>query len=162
MSARPPETASVPATLDLVERAALGINGLMGTLDPAVDHEPYFLVFTNCRPAYMVHWSSMVSGVLPKYMEAMALLRNMSGSTDHLEREQGMLASLMANAAEDGMVYDRVDARRPWNVGVGYGRKSWNEDYANIAGKGRFACALDWYFQLTGDPAWKRAMQRTC
>jgi hypothetical protein len=162
MSANRNEMVKVPGSLDLVERAELGINGLMGTLDPAVDYEPYFLVFTNSRPAYMVHWSSMVSGVLPKYVEAMALLRNMTGSTHHADIEGGMIHSILANTAEDGLIYDRVDPRRPWNVGVGYGKKSWNEDYANIAGNGRLACGMDWYHQLTGDPVWLKAMERAC
>jgi hypothetical protein len=152
----------VPATLDLVDRAVLGLNGLMGTLDPAVDYEPYFLNFVNVRPAYLVHWSSMVSGVLPKYLEAAALLRCMSGSTAHADLERGMTEAILANIADDGLIYDRVDPRRPWNVGAGYGRRSWNEDYANLAGNGRLACGMDWEHQLTGDDAWLARMQRTC
>ena len=68
----------MPASLDLVARARLGINGLMGTLDPDVDYEPYFLTFYAARPAYFLHWSSMMSGVLPKYVGAMPLLRCMT------------------------------------------------------------------------------------
>jgi hypothetical protein len=152
---------TMPASLDLVERARLGINGLMGTLDPKIDYEPYFLTFFASRPAYFVHWSSMVSGVLPKYVGAVALLRCMSGS-DHLrDIEQGLIDSMLANIAEDGLIYDRVDPRRPWNVGVGYGRKTWNEDYSNLAGDGELVCAMDWHYQLSGDEIWKRRMQRT-
>jgi len=162
MKANPTEKVKVPASLDLVERAHLGINGLIGTLDPAIDHEPYFLSFVNCRPAYMVHWSSMVSGVLPKYLEALALLRCMTGSTRFADTEQGMIRSIVRNSSDDGLIYDRVDPRRPWNVGVGYGKKSWNEDYANIAGNGRLACGMDWWYQLTGDEEWKVRMKRTC
>lgn len=156
------ERRRVPATLDLVDRAVLGLNGLMGTLDPAVDFEPYFLSFVNVRPAYLVHWSSMVSGVLPKYLEAVALLRCMSGSDAHADLEGGMVDAVLANLADDGLVYDRVDPRRPWNVGAGYGRRSWNEDYANLAGNGRLACGMDWMHQLTGDGAWLDRMRRTC
>jgi hypothetical protein len=160
MSDTHPERVQVPASLDLVERARLGINGLMGTLDPDVDFEPYFLTFFAARPAYFVHWSSLVSGVLPKYAGAMALLRCMSGSDDQRDVEQGMLASVLNNCAEDGLIYDRVDARRPWNVGVGYGRKSWNEDYSCLAGDGELVCALDWHYQLSGDDEWRRRMKR--
>ncbi len=151
----------MPASLDLVARARLGINGLMGTVDPDVDFEPYFLTYYAARPAYFVHWSSMVSGVLPKYLGAVALLRCMSGS-DHLrDIEQGLIDSVLTNIAEDGLIYDRVDPRRPWNVGVGYGRKNWNEDYSNLAGDGELVCAMDWHYQLSGDETWKRRMQRT-
>ena len=150
-----------PASLDLVERARLGIHGLTGTVDPAIGYEPYFLNFFGARPAYMIHWSSMVSGVLPKYMEALALLRCMSGSSENLEIEQGLLAAVAENIAEDGLIYDRQRPDRPWNVGLGYGRKSWDEDYSCLAGDGRLLCAMDFYAQLTGDEHWTRQMKRT-
>jgi hypothetical protein len=35
--------AVVPDTLDLTDRAVLGINGLLGTTDSERDYEPYFL-----------------------------------------------------------------------------------------------------------------------
>ncbi len=161
MEYKPGTTVTVPASLDLVERARLGIHGLAGTVDPGLDYEPYFLTFFAARPAYMVHWSSMVSGVLPKYLEALALLRCMSGSTDKADVEQGLLHSVLENIAEDGLIYDRARPDRPWNVGVGYGKKSWNEDYSNLAGDGRLLCGMDFYARLTGDEFWPRQMKRT-
>jgi hypothetical protein len=161
MDYKPGATVKVPASLDLVERARLGINGLTGTVNPNLDFEPYFLTFFAAHPAYMVHWSSMVSGVMPKYLEALALLRCMSGSTDKSDIEQGILQSVLANIAEDGLIYDRARPDRPWNVGVGYGKKSWNEDYSNLAGDGRLLCGMDFYARLTGDDLWTRQMKRT-
>ena len=156
-----PSGAPVPASLDLVERARLGINGLAGTVNPDLDYEPYFLAYFSARPAYMVHWSSMVSGVFPKYLEAFPLLRCMTGSDERRDIEQGMIQSALDNIAEDGLIYDRADPRRPWNVGVGYGKKSWNEDYSCLAGDGRLLCGMDFYHQLTGDDLWARHMRRT-
>ena len=161
MSSEPVKTVKVPATLDLVERARLGINGLTGSVDPDIDYEPYFLTFFSARPAYMVHWSSMVSGVMPKYLEALSLLRCMSGSREHADIEQGILQSVLGNIAEDGLIYDRKKPNRPWNVGVGYGVKSWNEDYSCLAGDGRLICGMEFYSQLTGDPLWERQIKRT-
>jgi hypothetical protein len=155
------QTIEVPASLDLVERAKLGINGLLGTVDPDVDYECYFLSFLASRPQYMVHWSSMPSGVMPKYLEALALLRTMSGSAHLREIEHGMVEAILANIAEDGLIYDRKTPRRPWNVGVGYGKKEWDEDYSCLAGDGRLVCGMDFYYQLTGDEMWKRQMRRT-
>jgi hypothetical protein len=152
----------VPDSLDLVEGGNLGINGLLGTVDPEVDYECYFLAFLASRPPYMVHWSSMPSGVLPKYLEAVALLRSMTGSTHLQDVEQGMVQAILDNIAEDGLIYDRQDPRRPWNVGVGYGRREWDEDYSCLAGDGRLVCAMDFYYQLTGDDRWLRQMKRTC
>ncbi len=148
----PKTTIQMPDSIDLVKHARVGINGITGTGDPNLAFEPYFMGFFNIRPAYMVHWSTMVSGVMPKYLEALPLLRRMSGSTDHSEIEEGIIQALLENAQEDGLVYDRVSPRRPWNVGIGYGKKSWNEDYSNLGGDGRFLCGLDFYAQLTGDP----------
>ncbi|NLG29456.1 MAG: hypothetical protein GX557_16220, partial [Chloroflexi bacterium] len=127
----------VPATLDLTDNARLAINGLLGSLDPERDYEPYFLTFFDVHPAYTIHWSSMPSGVLPKYLEALPLMRLMSGSTAQLDIEQGMLEAVARNCAEDGMIYDLAIPSRPWNSGVGYGVAGWNEDYANMAGNGR-------------------------
>ncbi len=154
-------TVKVPASLDLVERARLGINGLAGSVNPDLDYEPYFIAFFGARPAYMVHWSSMVSGVLPKYLEALALLRCMSGSTDKMDIERGLIESALANIAEDGLIYDRKKPNRPWNVGIGYGKKSWDEDYSCLAGDGRLLCGMDFYAQWTGDEIWKRQMKHT-
>jgi hypothetical protein len=154
-------TIKVPASLDLVERARLGIHGLTGSVDPNIDYEPYFLNFFGARPAYMIHWSSMVSGVLPKYVEALALLRGMSGSTENADIEQNLLQSVRDNIAEDGLIYDRKQPNRPWNVGLGYGKKSWDEDYSCLAGDGRLLCGMDFYAQLTGDEYWSRQMKRT-
>ena len=152
----------VPTSLDLVKRAELGINGLLGTVDPEVDYECYFLAFMASRPQHMLHWSSMVSGVMPKYLEAVSLLRSMSGSTHMQDIEHGMVDAILQNIAEDGLIYDRKDPRRPWNVGVGYGKKEWDEDYSCLAGDGRLVCGMAFYYQLTGDETWKQHMKRTC
>ena len=158
---RTEDVKQVPASLDLVDRAELGLNGLLGTVDPEVDYECYFLSFMASRPQYMVHWSSMPSGVLPKYVEATALLRCMSGSTHLEDIQQGMLEAVLQNIAEDGLIYDRKDPRRPWNVGVGYGKTDWDEDYSCLGGDGRLICGMDFFYQLTGDETWKRQMKRT-
>jgi len=150
----------VPASLDLVERAELGLNGLLARLDPEVDYE-LFGVNLYSWPPYMSHGSTSWSGMMPKYLEAVALLRCMSGS-DHLrDIEQGLLQATLKNVEEDGLIYDCADPRRPWNVGAGYGSLEWNEDYSCLAGDGRLVCGMDFYYQLTGDEIWKRQMKRT-
>jgi hypothetical protein len=53
MGDRPVDTIKVPASLDLVERARLGINGLAGSVNPHLDYEPYFL--TLQRDRYTAH-----------------------------------------------------------------------------------------------------------
>jgi hypothetical protein len=90
----------------------------------------------------------------------MPLLRLMSGSDDHSDLEQGMLEAIIENISYDGMIYDEASPDRPWNAGVGYGVKGWNEDYANMAGNGRLLTGLIHYYRLTGDEVWKERAQR--
>ncbi len=72
--------AAVPDTFDLADHGLLAINGMLGSLNPALDYECTFLNILDVHPAYMLYWSSMVSGVMPKYIEALPLLRQMLGS----------------------------------------------------------------------------------
>src|SRR5204862_3666278 len=96
-SGSPPR--SIPDTLDLADRARLGINGLLGSLDPDAEYDPYFLTFFLADPPYMTHYSSQYSGVLPKYVEALPLLRLASGSAQGRDVEQRMLDAIVTNLA---------------------------------------------------------------
>ena len=151
----------VPDTLELSEYGRIAINGVLGSTDPDRAFANYFLTYFDVHPAYMIHWGSQYSGVLPKYVEAMPLLRLMSGSDDHSDLEEGMLAAVVENISGDGLIYDLATPDRPWSAGVGYGVKGWNEDYANMAGNGRLLTGLIYYYQATGDEEWKRRAQRT-
>ncbi|MCX5757696.1 MAG: hypothetical protein NTU83_04170, partial [Candidatus Hydrogenedentes bacterium] len=82
-------------------------------MDPALDYECAFLNILDTHPAYMLHWASMVSGVMPKYVEALPLLRQMSGSEQGRDIEEGFMAAMLKNAAEDGLIYDRALPTRP-------------------------------------------------
>jgi len=150
-----------PDTLDLAEHGRLAINGLLGSLDPALDYECVFLSLFDVHPAYMLHWSSMVSGVMPKYMEALPLLRLMCGSREGMDLQEGFVGAMLRNMDEDGLVYDRAGPDRPWNTGVGYGKRGWDEDYANMAGNGRQLVGLGYWHQWTGDPKWKQLARQS-
>lgn len=155
------EPCQVPDTLELADHGGLAINGLLGSLDPAADCECVFLNILDVHPAYMLHWSSMVSGVMPKYVEALPLLRLMSGSSQDRQLEGEFIQAMLRNAEEDGLIYDRASEKRPWNVGVFYGRADWNEDYANMAGNGRYLAGLLFWHQWTGDEVWLRRARKT-
>ncbi len=151
----------LPDTLDLAERGRIAINGLLGSLDPAIDFECAFLNILDVHPPYMLHWSSMVSGVMPKYLEALPLLRQMSGSQQDRDLENGFLEAMLSNASQDGLIYDRSSPKRPWNVGVYYGQPDWDEDYANMAGNGRYLTGLLYFHQMTGDKVWLARARKT-
>ncbi len=92
----------------------------------------------------MIHWSSMSSGVLPKYVEAMPLLRLMSGSNQDRDIEEGMLASIVTNISEDGLIYDRATEtlksyirRGHWLVALlGYWKKKKRKSGAQLSALG--------------------------
>jgi hypothetical protein len=145
----------------MAEHGRMGLNGLLGSLDPAVDYESFFINILDVHPAYMLHWSTMVSGVMPKYIETIPMLRLMSGSNKDRDLEKGFMNALLRNMAEDGLIYDRSSPDRPWNVGIFYGKKDWDEDYANLAGNGRGLAGLCFQYQVTGDEKWKRLAKKT-
>jgi hypothetical protein len=151
----------VPDTLDLADHGRMALNGMLGSLDPALEYECAFLTILDVQSPYMLHWSSMVSGVMPKYVEALPLLRQMSGSQQGRGIEKGFIDAMLANASGDGLIYDRTSPKRPWNVGVYYGRPDWDEDYANMAGNGRYLTGLLYWHQMTGDPVWLRRARQT-
>lgn len=151
----------VPDTLDLADHGRMALHGMLGTLDPALDYECFFLTLFDVHPAYMLHWSSMISGVMPKYVEALPLLRLMSGSDAEMDLQNGFMEAMLENMAEDGLVYDRTRPDRPWNTGVGYGKKDWDEDYSCLAGDGRLLAGLTYWHQWTGDERWRQLAQKT-
>ncbi len=151
----------VPDTLDLSEHGRMAVNGLTGTLNPDLDFECTFRTIFDVHPPYMLHWSSMVSGVMPKYLEGLPLVRQMSGSDEHMDIQDGFMDAMLRNMEEDGLVYDRALESRPWNVGVGYGEAEWNEDYACMAGNGRLIAGLINWHEYTGAEEWKRLAKKT-
>ena len=153
--------AEVPATVELAEHGRMAINGILGLLDLKIDYESVFLNILDVHPAYMVHWSTMVSGVMPKFVEALPLLRQMTGSNQDRDIEMGFLEAMGRNMEEDGLVYDRATPKRPWNVGVSYGKPDWDEDYANMAGNGRLLAGLTYWHQATGDEFWRKKAKKT-
>jgi hypothetical protein len=103
----------------------------------------------------------MVSGVMPKFVMALPMLRVMSGSDQDRSIEEGFMNAIVRNMEGDGLIYDRAVESRPWNVGVYYGKPDWNEDYANMAGNGRAISGLLAWHQLTGDDDWLQRARRT-
>ena len=151
----------MPDTLDLAHHGALAVNGTLGSLNPELDFETVFLTILDRHPAYMLHWSTMIGGVMPIFMQSMPMLRNMSGSTQYADIEQGFVNAMLRNAVEDGLVYDRAIPSRPWNVGVYYGKRDWNEDYASLAGNAQMMAGFIFNYHITGDKVWISHAEKT-
>jgi hypothetical protein len=103
--------ALVPDTLDLQERAVLGVNGLTGPTDPEADYEIYWRVHFQSNPPKMHH--DLSDQVEVKFWQALPLLRLMSGSRQDLEVEKRWMEVMLRMQGEDGMLYTPIKGR-PW------------------------------------------------
>ncbi|MBI2843358.1 MAG: hypothetical protein HYX78_08155 [Armatimonadetes bacterium] len=147
--------ATVPDTLDLAERAKLAINSMTGSLDPGHDYELYLKVVYTANPAFMYHEATGVD-VMPKFVEALPMMRLMSGSTQNLDIERKMLRAMQAHVEKDGLYWVYVKGR-PW---AGLEWNPANEDFANIYANGRFILGMMNCYQYDGNPVWKGRIRK--
>ena len=98
------EARMMPATLDIQERARLGINALTSATDPEADYELYWLAHFQCNPPAMRHTSDDIAQT--KFFEVLTLLRHITGCmhNSHVDRR-----SMEAFPREElGDLYNRV------------------------------------------------------
>jgi hypothetical protein len=149
--------ATVPQTLDLAERARLGINHFTSNISEKDDYEMHWRAnFQESNPPVMRFQNSILMACQAKCMEVMALERLMSGSRQNLELEAKMLAMMVGTLGEeDGLHYVLPSAgRKPWLGPEEY------RPYAHVHGQGRMMRAMLRWYQYTGDPAWKERVDR--
>ncbi len=95
----------MPDTLDIAERAQLGINCLTGITDPKADCEIYFGVQFFRNPPVMAHdfsdWCQNVEGMI----ESLPLLRIASGSDLNSNVDRVWMETLLKSVGPDGLVY---------------------------------------------------------
>jgi hypothetical protein len=147
--------AVVPDTLDLAERAALALNGLGGTSDPAMGGLHYFNQFFACRPPYMNHHGADTT-CTPKYMESIPMMRLMCGSRLYAEVEILQRQMLVSQIA-DGLYWNRYRADRPWATSYNptFDGQRKPQDLANVGGNGRMLRALVACHELDPQPHWE-------
>src|SRR4051794_21793236 len=104
----------VPDTLDIAERARLGVNCLTGITDPEADHEIFWSADFFRDPPVVVHdfndWCQNVEGM----MESLPLLRIASGSDQNSTVDRVWMETLLKSIGPDGLVYIPLDGR-PWS-----------------------------------------------
>ena len=158
-----------PDTLDLAERAELAINGLTGPTDPDADYEAYWQVNFFRDPPIMFH---DVDDVQPKFMEALPLLRTITGSGHNDHVDVAWMRTLLRSVGPDGLVYMPLKGR-PWAklyVGPdGYPNPVWREsgettdiDDETVTqvthdwiAQGRLMSTMMVYYLRDKDPMWK-------
>ncbi len=149
--------ATVPDTLDLAERAWLGINHFTSIISEKDDYEMYWRAdFASADrwawPGHMVFQISPLFACRPKALEPMAMERLMSGSQQNLEREAKMMEMLVSHLGDDGLFY----------VVPSGGRKPWlgpeeMRPYAHVNGQVRMFTGLCMSF----GPYWSTRSRRT-
>ena len=140
--------ATVPDTLDLAERAALAINALTRTADPEHGYEVYHCANLNVHPAYMNH---MYGGPCqPKPVEALPLMRIMSGSDRNLDFDQKMM-DCMLSSVENGLWWLKSDV--PWRA------ESFEGDIVHLSTFARLVIALLTWYTLDRNPRWFKLVQ---
>ena len=124
--------ATVPDTLDLVQRAELALHGIAGTVDPKDEYQMWFEVFWNKNPPYMKHSGCDVE-CTPKLLDAITQLRLICGSQKFRDIEAGMEKALMSYLdKDDGLYYALYKPHRKWHYAA-YANKGYQtkqEDYA--------------------------------
>jgi len=145
--------AIAPATLDLAERAALAIRGMLNTLDPAL-MTMYGLAHFTTNPPVLRHWSADIP-LDPKLGESLPLMRLMCGSDYAAKLEEDYRAEMLSRI-DDGLYWDRYTPARPWrniynNSADLYGQGR-DEDFASVWGVARMVRALAAWHGVNADP----------
>ncbi len=174
----------VPDTLDLSDRSNLAINALTRLSDPRADYECWFTVQVNRRPMVMSHeWSDYV-GQQPKFMEALTLLRTVTGNTTAQDVELGMMTTAARMLGDDGLYYQPIQGR-PWaltfssglpvTTGTAFSTGLREDELRRIdedprimgAGQfsdsyscGRMLLAMTLWYQRDSNPFWRRQIDR--
>ena len=160
---RPPQyagrryRATVPDTIDLQDMATRAVNGLTGPTDSDADYEIYWRAAFNTNPPVM--WHSESDCVQCKFMEALPLMRTISGDGRGAEVEQRWMEVMLQAQGPDGLVY-LPKAGRPWCVFQTYGKEPPGDHYCSPWFEGRILGAYAIYHLLTGDDRFKRAAER--
>jgi len=157
--------AMVPDTLHLQERAALAVNVLTRATDPQADYEMYFSVDIRRNPPMMDHNFSSIC--IMKFMEALPLMRLVSGSQDNLEVDRCWREVALRNLGPDGIYYYPLRGR-PWALhgpwlalAGGSEEKAREHDQVIVPFQaGRMLSAMMNYARQGDAPLWKREAER--
>ena len=142
----------VPDTLDIAERAQLGINCMTGITDPKADYEIFFGVEFFQNPPVMNHdfsdWCQNVEGM----MESLPLLRLASGSDLNNHVDRVWMEALLKSVGPDGLVYYPLNGT-PWaRLNHAWVSPVWKADGSTTDANDKSVT------QVTNPSLWPRAM----
>ncbi len=154
--------ALVPDTCNLEERARLTINAMTEMTCPRADYEPYLEPVGDLIPA-RGYLAQNGGNCWPKFMEALPLMRIMSGSTQNLQVDRRWAEVILHSVGPDGLIYVPTTGR-PWDPTTRRGSSVQGEEedqYAYLATyTGRMLGVLALYYELTGDEIWNQTARK--
>ena len=162
-----PYEVTVPDTLDLQDMAALAINGMTGPTNPEADYTVYWRACFNIasRPVMWIADSSDV-GILAMFLEAVPLLRTVSGTDLNRHVEKRWLETVRQMQGPDGLLY-LSKIGRPWHIwnytdfaAECMGKEPPGDYYRSPFFDGRALGALTAYCVLTGSSEWKSVCEK--
>ena len=153
--------ALVPDTLDLAERARIGLNVLTEATDPRCDYSMYFHVLIT-NSIIMMHDASDCCN--SKYAESRPLLRLISGDTSKMYVDKIQLKSFLRKIGNDGLVWEPIKGQ-PWmNLGIDAcgvkHDKQFLDQLCFLDMTGRYLGVAALHYLLTEDLEWRKVGER--
>lgn len=133
--------ATIPDTFDLAERAMFSVNNLTHNVDPNDYYYNYQSIRFGAKDPGPV-LQSRTWNITPKNMRALPWMRTMCGSDEFLDRQAGMIAALLSNVREDGLLYYPADSDGPAK----------NSSYPDV--NGILALACENHYNMDGHRQW--------
>jgi len=154
--------AIVPDTLDLADRARLGIHALIGQIEPKFNYECWWLLYLlppGVHPHSLQWWDQN-----PRTLWTLPMFRTMCGSDHGTDLEEKMKASVLSYTTQEGLFlnppFDTPGAS--WRSGGAGGRKMWSteEDFTNPQGIATLLYAMIAYHLRDGDKSMRERGQQ--
>lgn len=145
--------AMVPDTLDLADRMSLAINVLTNVWIPEEKYSLQFVVDYSRRPpvALTNHRMDAYLNIPPKFIEALAVCRFVSGSDRNIDVDLGVLKAQLSLMASNGLTYAPIDTLEGLNA-TSMGKE--DRPFAEVWSEGRMLIALSMLAQIDKDPIW--------
>lgn len=148
----------IPDTLLLEERAAIAMNALVGVADEDYEHIPFFNGNFKDEPAYMTHGNWDFGSSHGRLVDAMALVRCMTGTTFGEDIERIYRKNLMSYFRKDGLSYRRNTFT---DDVIEEHMAPFRESASMIDQRAALMGVMSWY-RATGDEAAKTAADKLC
>ena len=150
----------VPDTIDLVDHASYALNMATCLWVPEWGYELFNGIHMAANPPTLQvgHGGLLSEG--PKILEAIPLLRVMTGSTNNIDVDAKAVMSIVRVTGRDGLCYQPVE-NRPWAFFDEF-TKTLRQPHCDVFGEGRQLLTYARWYQHDHNPLWKElALRKT-